>query len=366
MEYTSELRNSLNGHFGWNKARITCFVKMLLSLIVTQTVNMSKIALLFSSDAKKLSRYRRMQRFFAWFTIDYDMIAAFIFRLFFVDGGKWYLTIDRTNWKWGDANINILTLAIAFKGIAIPIYWELLDKRGNSDTPERITLLEKFINRFGKNCIAGVLADREFVGADWFGWLLKEKIIFYIRIKKNMLTTNSQGQLTHAHKLFYGLTPMSERVLYGKRDILGHKLYVAGLKLFDGDFLIIVTNENPGNAIKTYAFRWEIESLFSCLKGRGFNFEDTHITDQERIKKLLVLLAIAFCWAHKTGEWQHDECEPIKIKTHGRPAVSLFRYGLDYLIEAIVNMVSKNDLFANCLARIKLPDVQLPMRESCL
>jgi hypothetical protein len=88
---------------------------MLLAVIVTQTVNMSKMALLFSSEAKKLSRYRRMQCFFAWFIIDYDMITGFIFRLFFVNGGKWYLTIDHTNWKWGDANINILTFAIVFK-----------------------------------------------------------------------------------------------------------------------------------------------------------------------------------------------------------------------------------------------------------
>lgn len=70
--------------------------------------------------------------------------------------------------------------------------------------------------------------------------------------------------------------------------------------------------------------------------------------------------------AHQTGEWQHEECEPIKIKTYGRPAVSLFRYGLDYLIEAIISMACKNDLFANCLARVRLPEAQLPMREPCL
>lgn len=361
-KYIGELRDSLNGHFGWNKARITCFVKMLLALIVSQTVNISKISVLFSSNAKKLSRYRRIQRFFAWFVIDYDMIAAFIFRLFFINGGKWYLTIDRTNWKWGDANINILTLAIAFKGIAIPIYWELLDKRGNSDTSERIMLLKKFIANFGKDCIAGVLADREFVGEDWFGWLLKEKIIFYIRIKKNLLTTNSRGQPTHAYKLFYGLGPMNERILYGKRDILGQKLFVVGLKLLDGDSLIVATNANPGDAIKTYGLRWEIESLFSCLKGRGFNFEDTHIVDQKRIKKLMALLAIAFCWAHKTGEWQHM-LKPIKIKKHGRPAVSLFRYGLDYLVEAIANIFCKIDLFTKCLDCIRRSEAPLPMAE---
>lgn len=84
--------------------------------------------------------------------------------------------------------------------------------------------------------------------------------------------------------------------------------------------------------------------LFSCLKGRGFNFEDTHIIDRSRIKKLIVLLAVAFCWAHKTGEWRHEH-RPIKIKRHGRPEISLFRYGLDYLVDLLANLFFKLDLF---------------------
>ncbi|TID57720.1 IS4 family transposase, partial [Legionella pneumophila] len=37
------------------------------------------------------------------------------------------------------------------------------------------------------------------------------------------------------------------------------------------------------------------------------------MTQPDRIEKLLVLLTIAFCWAHKTGEWQHVQ-KAIKIK----------------------------------------------------
>ena len=97
--------------------------------------------------------------------------------------------------------------------------------------------------------------------------------------------------------------------------------------------------------------RWEIETLFGCLKGRGFHFEDTHITNRERIKKLLVLLAIAFVWAHKTGEWR-SELKPIKIKKHGRRAVSLFRAGLDYISAAIVNTFTQPALLKKCLEKI--------------
>lgn len=44
--------------------------------------------------------------------------------------------------------------------------------------------------------------------------------------------------------------------------------------------------------------------LFQSLKGRGFCFEETRLTHYERIAKLILLLVIGFCWAHKVGEWQ--------------------------------------------------------------
>lgn len=362
MERTSELSTTLNETFKWNKARINFFVKMLMALFATRTVNLDRLADGIASDADKESRYRRLQRFFALFSIDFDIIAGFIFKLFFTNGGKWYLTMDRTNWKWGKSDINILTLAIAYKGIAIPIYWELLDKRGNSDTRERIDLITKFTNQFGKDCIAGILADREFVGDDWFAWLIKEKIFFYIRIKKNFLTTDSRGRPAHVYALFRGATPTQEWILYGKRSVLGSQLYLSALRLPDGELLIIATNDEPGFAIRKYALRWEIETLFGCLKSKGFNFESTHITNQKRIKKLFVLLAIAFCWAHLVGEWRHEQ-KQIKIKKHGRPAKSLFRYGLDYIIGAIKDLLS--DEFRVCLDKIKSAGQNLIIEGCC-
>ena len=47
----------------------------------------------------------------------------------------------------------------------------------------------------------------------------------------------------------------------------------------------------------------------------------------------MAIVAIAFCWAHKVGEWQH-EIKPINIKKHGRKAISLFHYGTNQLRNA--------------------------------
>lgn len=127
--------------------------------------------------------------------------------------------------------------------------------------------------------------------------------------------------------------------------------YLAGLRLADGELLIVATNENPANAIVCYGLRWQIETLFGCLKGRCFHFEDTHIINPERIKKLLVLLTVALCWAHKTGEWQQQE-KPIKIKKHGSPAICLFRYGLDYLTKAVLKAAYNLRAFKQCLKQL--------------
>ena len=92
--------------------------------------------------------------------------------------------------------------------------------------------------------------------------------------------------------------------------------------------------------MEDYKIRWEIETLFGCLKTRGFNFESTHLIDPERIKKLVAVLAIAFCWCHITGEWAQT-LKPIKIKKHGRKAESIFRCGLDVLREIVLNISEK-------------------------
>lgn len=98
--------------------------------------------------------------------------------------------------------------------------------------------------------------------------------------------------------------------------------------------MIIVGSSTFEDPLGMYRRRWEIETLFSCLKTRGFCMEDTHITDPDKIKKLVFVLAIAFCWAYRTGDIQSRD-KPIEVKTHGRKARSVFREGLNQIRRAI-------------------------------
>ncbi|MBK9187173.1 MAG: hypothetical protein IPM78_13400 [Moraxellaceae bacterium] len=39
--------------------------------------------------------------------------------LFDFEAHGYYLALDRTNWQWGKTDINFLTLAVVYQGVAI-------------------------------------------------------------------------------------------------------------------------------------------------------------------------------------------------------------------------------------------------------
>jgi len=76
--------------------------------------------------------------------------------------------------------------------------------------------------------------------------------------------------------------------------------------------------------------------MFKAFKTKGFNLEDTHLRDIDRIDKLVAVVSIAFTWAYKAGIYAHQHIKPIIIKKHGRKAYSFFKYGLKFLTNALL------------------------------
>lgn len=113
------LEQTLAENVDWNKARINFLAKFLVALIQVRSVNLTQIATVFPGQAKEESHYKRIQRFLRLFEISYAMIAVLIVSLMGVPG-LLVLTLDRTNWQIGKTPMNVLVLAIVYKGVAIP------------------------------------------------------------------------------------------------------------------------------------------------------------------------------------------------------------------------------------------------------
>ena len=350
----NSLISVLQGHFKGelNLARVKLICLFITALCKTKTINYDRLASAFDTKADKNSSYRRIQRFMKDFDFPMKIISKLIFSLLPVKSDL-VLAIDRTNWKFGSNNINILMLGISYKNVAFPLMFKMLDKQGNSDNDERITLIKNYIDWFGRETINCLVADREFVGDKWLAFLNENRIGYYIRIRNNFKIYSFQKQKEIKAFWLFNNLKVGEFYHYPKIIRLhGQLCYLSGCKTIDREgkmeFLIIVSFNKPEQAMTFYKQRWQIETLFKGLKSSGFHIEDTHVTDLERLEKLFSLTMIAFVWCYKIGDYLDENILKIKIKKHGRRAISVFKYGLDFLSKFLFTGINKleNSLFS--------------------
>jgi len=354
--HVAELTTILCEVLNWNKARCQCLAHFVLGVLAVCTVTLSKIATTFSGGILLASRQKRLQRFVAWLANQQGFQMAFgKLVLKQLIGQKLILSIDRTNWKFGKSHINFLVVGVWFEGVSIPIYWVNLGAAGNSSTSLRIETFKQLLNVISVSDIQWFLADREFIGEEWFKYLIEVQIPFAIRIKDNVWARTQRGKYHKSRKVadhFLNIKQGKTKTI--KRcTIYGCTLNLAACLSSEGDLVVIATNWNPRFAVKTYKQRWSIETLFSCLKGRGFNFEDTHIVEPRRGEALLFVLSLAFFWSMRIGT-DSIRKKPLNLATHGRVRVSIFRRGLNLLRECIIQlhtMLETLILYINVLER---------------
>ncbi len=323
-----------------HNSRINLFCQMILGILKTGNVRQSKIAQGIQSKSKTSSITRSIQRFFTSEFLCPITVLSCIFNL--LDwAAKITLTLDRTNWKFGKRDINFLMICAIYKGSSVPLCWILLPHKGNSNVANRIDLIEMLLRVMPINRIKFLLADREFVGAEWFKYLSQKGIPFCIRLKENMLISDTRrGGSIKLRNLFYNVSMTQTRELCQK--VHGVFLRIFGTIIDSGELLILAISgeENTLDAFVLYKARWSIETMFKAFKSSGFNLEDTHQIYADRLCKMMVLLAIAYAWAIRIGEIKSN-IKPIKIKNHGRSEFSFFRYGFEVIQTILLKGVKK-------------------------
>jgi len=137
-----------------------------------------KVANSFETEVEANSVYRQIQRF-----LKNETQVSIDFLKLLKLNGKLKVLIDRTEWKFGSTWVNILTLSVAYKNVAIPILWEVVNHKGNATAEEHKAIIEKFVAEFGASRILRIYADREFGSCLLFSYLLENRIDFQIRLK---------------------------------------------------------------------------------------------------------------------------------------------------------------------------------------
>ena len=326
------------------KPRTDFIAVFILSILKVGTVNLAKISIGMGTNAQIKSNYRRIQRFIDQVTWSYPSLVILIIKWSGITGPL-TLIIDRTNWKLGKSNINILCICVLGDGFCIPLIWKLLDKRGNSSQAERVDLFKNLLSIPNFPKIKVVIGDREFIGSEWIKYLKFNKIGILFRIKDNQYVVRYKKKYK-VSSVIRGNTRRGiqcNKKQYWMADV---QIYIHGFRYRNSEGklenLIIASFDPNIKVSEEYANRWYIETMFKNFKTNGFNMEDTHVTKLDRLETLFGLLTLGYLCAINAGKIVlKEKPELFKIANNGRPKLSIFRAGLDEMMNVLLNVIMK-------------------------
>jgi len=179
---------------------------ILFSLIQSEEqVRLERLARVFPYPITAESRRRKLQRFLdlpqltialIWFPL-----ITYWLRTYCPIGQRLSIAIDRSQWGC----INLFTLALIWQKRAIPLYWCLLPKLGNSNLSEQTLALQQVLPLLKEYKII-VLGDREFCSVDLGKVEARGKKGNYPQNALNLAPSAPLNLLYHSYKLSHRLT----------------------------------------------------------------------------------------------------------------------------------------------------------------
>ncbi len=309
---------------------------VVLALLQAKDVRHAELAERFPGSAQTSSVIRRIERFFNHHPLCPADVAVVVLKLL-PEARKREFILDRTNWKLGQSDVNALVLAVLWRGVAVPLLFELLPHGGSSRTEIRLTLMSDVLCLLSCREIAMLYADREFIGQDWITKLSRAGIPLCVRLRQDTFIDGSP-----ARDWLQGLQPGMKGILVDRAEVYGQPMNVVLTYTQDGEALVIASTSGSASRILSgYRKRFRIECLFRALKSKGFKLESTHMTLHENVERLLCLLTLAYVWCVLVGLLQ-----TCTVKVHGRRAWSVVTLGLRTLVRTFARIHERGEVEA--------------------
>ena len=189
-----------------------------------------------------------------------------------------------------------LVASIVYKKRALPICW-ITTKGCKGHLPEElhIKLVEQLQKIIHDDSSVIILGDGEFDGAKLLETIKKNNWHFVCRTMKNRILYENLELFS-----FCNVDPGREewfRIPYvSLADYPDLKLHAVlwWQKKYKEPIYLLTTINLAAEATYWYKKRFQIETMFSDKKSRGFNLQKTHISDPKRIDRLLIAAALAY------------------------------------------------------------------------
>ena len=237
--------------------------------------------------------------------------------------------------------LNLLHVAVAFHGRALPLGWIRVPHDGASDLDLQESILRWVHFLVPDGARVTIIADREFHSihlarfiAEDLGWS------FILRIKRKTQVEYTAGCWFDAARL----AVRGRRIQYRDVRVTRHATalrvnVVTAWEATESEPWLLITNlDSATDTVETYAKRFWIEEMFSDHKKRAFDLEATRINEPDRLERLLVAVALAYLWTMQVGAFVVATDQWRVVDNRGaKPTVSLCQHGLRWIKHQLIH-----------------------------
>lgn len=245
--------------------------------------------------------------------------------------GELVIVMDRS---WIEAKINLLHLAVALCGRALPLGWVRVGGKGSSKLDEQKQLLNWLAECLPPHVEVYIVADREFRSVFLAEFIKRQSWHFLLRINSNTWVEQPRSwkQALCLAKRNQSRFFSSVKITFNKKTADLVNLLALWRDDQEEPWLLISDLTEPSAIEAIYAKRFWIEEMFSDQKSRGLNLESTRLTDPLRLERLLTAVVIAYLWVMQIGAEVVNKGLWREVDNRGaRRSVSLCQIGLRWL-----------------------------------
>ncbi len=227
-----------------------------------------------------------------------------------------------------------LMLSVRYRGRALPLMWVVkTGKKGHFPESLHIELINSVKSLIPEGSDVVCLGDGEFDGVEFLATMEQLGWKYVCRTAKNAVV------FEHGER-------------FAIQDVcpaLGHRVELTGVHFTEAaygpiqavawwekgyqDPIYLVTNlPLAEEACYWYRLRFRIETFFSDQKSRGFHLHKSHLSDPQRLARLMIATCLAYLWIVFLGVFAQDTPWVRRLLHRtDRCDLSLFQLGLRLL-----------------------------------
>lgn len=326
---------------------VVVLAMMVAGIVLGKNVQLSHISLQIPSSAKPDSLTKRFHRFVKNpLVVSEQIFLPFAQQILSHLGQEITLVMDASQTGRGCMT---LMVAVLYKKRAIPVVWLVYQgKKGHTTADRHLAVLHLLFPLIPEGVRVTLLGDGEYDTVDMLDWVSEEtNWTFVVRTAPQILITHGGMQYPIRELLAGEESCMAATDAFFTQKEHGPVMVIAWwLKPHKKPIYLVSNGDNLQAICNAYRRRFKIETLFSDKKRRGFHLHNSHLSDPERVSRLLIATAIAYMWMVYLGvEVDANEKKRCLVDRSTRTDKSLFRLGLDWFTYAMTNGLDIHVLF---------------------